>query len=85
MSMIVKNGSYGVFVEKVFPHVELLVGEGGDDDSELDDKISCVALLIGDAAFSHHVFCLFGRQNALPVHRHLRSVQMLEGALEAKK
>lgn len=39
-------GSHWIFVEKVLPHVELLVGEGWNGDLEADYQVASVALLV---------------------------------------
>lgn len=63
--------SHWVLIEKVLPHVELLIGEGRNGDFEANDKVACVALLVYDALFLYDVLGVFCCEMAVTVDCHL--------------
>lgn len=51
--------SHGMFVEKGFPHVQLVVRELGNRNFEFHDQVSQISLTIDEPSLSDNVFSLF--------------------------
>lgn len=61
------DGSNGVFVEEIFPHIELAVSKSGNSNFELDNKIASIALLVDDATLTYNVLCVFACHHSFPI------------------
>lgn len=74
-----------MFIEEVFPHVELLSAELRDHYSKFHDQIAKPALISRDSSIFYQMFHVFGCQAPFSLNFHLLTIKMLKFFCEAKQ